>query len=250
MKHVVIGGGNLGIDIMRYGMSHTTDSFKLFTASNGFRYPCSIDPILDEIPDHVWVTIGAGSVEGAVKNFNPYADLHIRLVMELAQASTSYTLHVFSSDYTSEPLKSLYAYSKYSMEKLLQILDRPKTNIYRVGSLYGQHKAAQTFPHKLLKNYPKPCDVVVPENEVVPTPTDWIAKEVLSNVRTKKTQYYNVLPSGITNIVEWAKLILGPEYNVYSSGMDDSRPSTVPFSYDLTDKKPEDWKVLWQNRSQ
>lgn len=254
-KHVVIGAGNLGQDLVGYGLTQTEDDFKLFTASKGFKYPCSIDPILDELPDHVWVTLGAGSVEGAQKNFKAYSDLHIRLIMELAQASTSYVLHVFSSDYVVDPLRSLYAYSKSVMENLLQILNRPRTNIYRVGSLYGEHKPALNFPNKLLKNFPKPCSLVLPENHVTPTPTDWLAEKLLNQVfqPLDKPRISNVLPEGSIEVHEWAKLILGPEYEIFTKGYDESRPSNVSLEYNLdTTGLPgptNNWKDLWDARN-
>lgn len=248
MKHVVIGGGNLGCDIVKYGRTNEMGRFKLFTASNGFRYPTSIDPILDELPDHVWLPIGAGSVEGAKKDFTTYADLHIRLVMELAQKLPSRVwLHTFSSNYVTSPTESLYSYSKYTMEGLLGILLRERTRIYRVQSLYGWDKPLKCFPFRLIKNHPKPDRITLPVNLVVPTPTQWLAEVLLHNLPllmdTKYHVDYNVAPEGAVPVFEWAQLILGNEYEVVANGIDTERPEQAKPGCDFM--KAPDWRELW-----
>jgi len=229
----------------------------------GFRYPTSVDGIVTEPWDHVWVTIGAGSVDEAIKDYTAFSDLHVRLVMELAQKLPSQIkLHVFSSDYVaneSEPGDpkiaveaplSLYAYSKLHMEQLLLKQNRPNTYIYRVGSLYGIRKPKNCFPYKLLKNNPDPCSLTIPLNKVTPTSTRWLATILLENYKhlpAKKTVVYHVAPKGNTHLHEWAQLILGKGYDVVPGGEDPNRPRVSELGCTLPDpyRFEETWKTLW-----
>jgi dTDP-4-dehydrorhamnose reductase len=250
-KHVIIGGGNLGLDLMAYGMSRQDADFKLFTASKGFRYPTSIDPILYERPDHVWVTAGAGSIEDAKKDFTPYVDLHIRLVMELAQAqpASPFVLHTFSTNYVVNPEASLYAFSKHCMENLLSILNRTHpTNVYRVESLYGFHKPLRCFPYKLIKNNPLPGEITLPSNQVTPTPTAWVAKMLLSNLKvlSESSGVYNLTPLGSLSVMEWGKMILGSSYCIGTKGWNKSRPAVSKLGCDIPGAEDEDWRDLWE----
>jgi hypothetical protein len=245
-KHVVVGGGNLGCDITKYGMSNNLGDFKLLTTSNDFKYPTSIEPILDEFPDHVWVAVGAGSVEGAKKNFAPYADLHIRLVMELAQKLPKSTwLHTFSTNYVNH--QSLYALSKKAMEDLLQVLDRLKTRTYQVQSLYGWHKPLKTFPFKIIKNYPHPGKITLPANMVTPTPTPWLAKVLLENLEiiteNPKYQKHCLTPVGSVTTYAWAQLVLGDNYEVLPGEIDPERPKGGHGRFTLF--PVETWQTLW-----
>lgn len=249
-KHVIVGGGNLGLDLYKEALTRGL-SAKLFSARNGFKYPTSINPIIDEGPAHVWLPVGAGSVEGAKKDFKSYADLHIRLVMEVAQASDFYYLHVFSSNYVADPKKSLYAYSKYAMEEFLNILGRPRTNIYRVQSLYGDHKPAHCFPYKLKKNNPTPKEITLPSNTVTPTPTSWLAQVLFDNLNTLKDipSVYNVMPEGSCSVMEWAKLILGDNYTFATKGYTDDRPRATITGCDIPGAINKHWKVLWDEKN-
>ena len=48
-RNVVIGMGNLGIDLVKELKFRNYD-VNFFTKSNGFKYPCSLNPVLDTIP--------------------------------------------------------------------------------------------------------------------------------------------------------------------------------------------------------
>lgn len=250
MKHVVIGGGNLGLDIMQHGWGRDNYELKVFTLKRGFKYPTSLDPVLDEMPDHVWVTAGAGSVDRAKLNFTPFADLHIRLVMELAQKLPDHTwLHTFSTNYATDST-SLYSISKRTMEELLESYGRKHSRVYRVQSLYGWHKPMKTFPYKLMKNHPQPGRLTLPPNEIVPTPTSWLAKTLLDNLdKLTKYPYHNVFslaPNDKTTACEWAQLILGDKYEVEPGDYDKDRPINTFSGCDILDNV-ETWRDLWDS---
>jgi hypothetical protein len=251
MKHVIIGNGNLGnalgVELLKRG--HT---IKVFSTSNGWRYPASLDPIYDELPDHVWVTVGAGSVEQAKGNFGPFADLHLKLPTELAQKlNNGVVLHTFSTDYAANKndIQSLYALSKDVMETALILINKPRTNIYRIGSLYGTHKPQKCFPYKLKKNSLK-NEITLPLNVIVPTPTDWLAKTLLNNLEKicddTTTKFYTVAPKESTTVAEWGSLIL--EREILGNVMDNSRPSYVSMECNLPIKETVSWLDLWKER--
>ncbi len=237
MRHAVLGAGNLGIDIATEIAKHSENSFQLFSKKHGFKYPCSLDSVLDYMPDHVWVTVGAGSVGEANKNYVPFVDLHIRLVMELAQQLPERTeLHVFSTDYIADEnkIQSLYALSKLHMEKSLYMLGRSNVHIYRVSNLYGLWKPQNCFPYKLKKRHPSPCTVTVPSNSLTPTPTDWLASVLVTRLMQRKskmpddvkmlTASYNAAPFGRMTIKEWASYILDSRYEIIEGEEDKERP--------------------------
>ena len=254
MRHAILGNGNLGnsLAIKLLKNEHTV---KVFSTSNGLKYPNSLVPLYDFIPDHVWVTIGAGSVEQAIANYLPFIDLHIRLPIELAQTLNSHiTLHTFSTDYVIDnPVKSLYALSKLTMEQTLTLINRPKTYIYRVGSLYGTYKPHKSFPYKLKKAWiEKAGDIKLPLNKVTPTPTDWLADILIENLEKHEAtnnplhRIYNVAPLGCCSIKEWGELILNKK--VEPKDFDTSRPENSNIGCNLPIHTDLSWLDLWKER--
>jgi len=234
MKHAVIGGGNLGLDIMKYGLAHNLGEFELFTSSNGWHYDRHnrlIRAIQDYEPDHIWVTVGAGSVEGAKKDLTSYIDLHLRLPADLLQnMPAKTTLHFFSTNYVFKKHLSLYAQTKAAMEDLVHTANRPNTFVYRVESLYGTHCPEKTFPGKFLARNPKPCTVTLPANLVAPTPTAWLA-EVLLLPKSDPHPFHNVAPYGGVPVSEWAKAVVDDSrYEILKGDLDPERPEGISFN--------------------
>lgn len=260
MRHVIIGNGNLGYSLAKHLMIDEKNSIKILTASNGWKYPTSLQSIHDFTPDHVWVTVGAGSVEQAKKNYNTFIDLHVRLPVELAQTlNPSTVLHLFSSDYIHNPY-NLYALSKLYMEDSIRIIKRPKTFIYRVGSLYGTYKPQNCFPYKLKKNSLKNNEIKLPVNPISPTPTDWLAKTALEFSAEFVNTWIDVSNVVITSLfphmwttccspLKWGEIILG--YPIESSGVDSQRPNDAgiyctPYTswLDLWKERESEWQEI------
>ena len=247
MRHLVLGNGNLGNSLANELLKKYPDVM-ILTASNGWRYPDrGLTAIYDFYPDHIWVTCGAGSVEQAKVSYIPFTDLHIRLPIELTQKTNTRTsLHFFSTDYVldNEPQQSLYALSKQHMEAAIKIIKRPKTYVYRVGSLYGTYKPNQCFPYKLKKNSLKNT-IKLPDNRVIPTPTDWLAKVLINNLEhlPYETKNYHVAPQSDCSVRVWGEKILGVP--IESNDLDLSRPllTTRP-----TITTQETWLDLWNER--
>jgi len=261
MRHVVIGNGNLG-NALASDLLKQNHNVKVLSTSNGWKYPTNLQALYDFTPDHVWVTVGAGSVEQAKQNYLPFIDLHIRLPLELAQnLNKSVYLHTFSTDYALDaPIKSLYALSKVTMEEALKLTARPNTYIYRVGSLYGTHKPHKCFPYKIKKNSLKNEEVYLPVNCVTPTPTDWLAKILIENLEylpENDSDLYNVAPQDNCTIWEWGKLILKMDIKTWEKP-DLDRPLNSNIRCNLPGLKlnPElfktvcskSWLTLWHER--
>jgi dTDP-4-dehydrorhamnose reductase len=243
MRHAILGNGNLG-NALAKEIIKKGEEFKIFSTTTSWKYPSSdLTPIHDFIPDHVWVTVGAGSVEQALSDYRPFADLHIRLPLELAQTLNSHvTLHLFSTDYCEVDPQSLYALSKKHMEDLIVMLGREKTFIYRVGSLYGTFKPQKCFPYKLKRNFVAGKVTKLPTNFICPTPVDWLAEELLSGAWDEELCTVRVKPNGMTTVLEWGEMIL--ERKLEAATADLTRPVSV---VDVEMPTPS-WLELWRAR--
>ena len=245
MRHAILGNGNLGNAIAKKLVSRNID-FHVFSTMSGWKYPASgIQEICDYCPDHVWCTVGAGSVEQAVANYIPFADLHVRLPMELVQGlNDRVSLHFFSTDYCCVQPQSLYALSKFHMEQLVTMTRRPKTYVYRVGSLYGNHKLKNTFPYKLKANAAAGRQISLPTNCISPTPVDWLADTLLTMLDHEyaSNKPFLIHPDTCCTVKEWGELIL--KRDVEAREPDTSRPldCTHLFAHRPT------WKELWLER--
>lgn len=230
MKHAIIGGGNLGLDIKEFGDTNNLGQFKIFSNSTGYVYPNGGLLLgLDHYqPDHIWVTIGAGSVEGAKKDIKKYISLHLTLPMELIQHfDDKVHIHLFSSDYVSHPYQSLYAMSKHSMELFVLTARRDNTHVYRVSNLYGTHKPETTFPGKLLRYNPDPRKITLPTNLMMPTPTAWLAKVLLHSCNSidSESRIYDLVPGEGKSVHKWAaKIFDDRRYYTVAGGLDPERP--------------------------
>jgi len=249
MRHAILGNGNLGNALVKELIKNNME-FKIFSTTTGWKYPASdLTKIHDYVPDHVWVTTGAGSVEQSHTDYRPFVDLHIRLPLELAQTlNSSVHLHLFSTDYCSVTPQSLYALSKQHMEDDIIMLQRPKTFIYRVGSLYGTFKPQKCFPYKLKRNYAAGKKITLPPNCVCPTPVDWLAAEILKPLAVGMPFMpcsfpMTVSPKGCTTTKEWGELILGRE--VEEAPLDTSRPMDCPH---FNKANVPTWLELWKER--
>jgi hypothetical protein len=167
--HVVLGAGNLGCDIMSSLMRRELPCILFSTTVNNWKYPCSIKPILDKNPKHIWVCVGDSS-----PMLNAW-DVNVRLAIELIEAADKYTfLHFFSAmQLLDERLLSI----KKQMETVIESSQRPNTNIYRVSHLYGKWKPKKGLPHKILSGQVKRDGIK--DKMICPTATDWLSEQVI-----------------------------------------------------------------------
>lgn len=257
--HVVIGKGNLGLDL-KLAVESRGGSCHVFTPSEGFDLLKSIPLILALQPDYVWVTAGAGSVEFCKKNPGKAFDTHLLLPIDLIEAMPeNCKVGLFSTDYiadendmtnpnkmTSKP-KSIYALTKMAMESCVKIMARPNVSVFRVSSLYGVHFPLKTFPGKLLERYPNPCEVALPQNVISPTSTEWIAEAIIGSLpilfSAVGPMFYNCAANGGTTVMNFGRKVLGDGYILQSKGMDWERPaySSIGCSFMLAPT----WEQMW-----
>lgn len=233
MKHLILGAGNLGLDLKQSLELNTISEVHLISKSNGYEIGNAkvLEEVLNRIdPDVVWYCVGGGSVEEA-KQGHPLSENSWRfnlnvptLLNELVKPNVK--LIVFSSDYVADEkqpkstfvrgkIRSVYARLKSLMEQKIIYSGRPGTSIIRVGSLYGRHKPEKTFPGKVLNRFAEGSDVLkFPVNMVVPTPTEWLANTLVARM---EELFYNskhcpaiehCAPSGGVSVKDWAKFVL------------------------------------------
>lgn len=261
MKHLILGDGNLGRDINKQ-LTRIGEEVHTLSRSHDWSYPRNESQIeLFNKYDVFWVTVGAGSIEGAKKDFSKYCDLHIRLPMHILQTVESHKrVYLFSTDYlqNSSPNKNLYTLSKLMMEESVRMLDRGNCSIYRVGSLYGTHKPLSTFPGKCYLNNKNKSKLTLPRNIVIPTPTDWLADKLVSEwLKTKNHNYStkvcHLAPSGQTTVADWGDSLFKGD-KLIDTFFDRSRPKRPVYykpgvlSMVQSDESKEGWFSLWMTR--
>lgn len=257
MKHVVLGLGNLGFDLMRTIHQAGDDGECLSRNSRfplRFNYPeDGIDVIAEHRPDVVWCTVGAGSVAQAKENFWPFIQSHVELPLKLiSHLPKSTRIVLFSTDYvadeknpkehacTGKP-RSLYAFSKLWMEQMVVALDPVNVRIVRVGSLYGSFKPQACFPGKVLANRP----TALPTNFVTPTGTFWLSEFLLNNLDALFLRKYivqHVAPKGNIRMCDWGREILGSE--IEEKDLDIERPAISELGCSINVDVPH-WRSVW-----
>ncbi len=266
-KHIIIGKGNLGLDLQS-ALDKAGHDARLFTRSgngaNGWEWPECAPMFLSEHKDTecVWVAAGGASVSHCEDVWSlPEAteslfELPVGLALELP---ARIRLVLFSTDYAIEEVdpaparhtqapRSIYAVIKIAMEQAIWSTRRPQTTIVRVGSLYGSHFPERTFPGKLAINNPHPGEVQVPRNFITPTPTWWIAEKMVASYEQlfgpfPRTEH--LAPRKGCTLMEWAQAVLGPGYKVKSGPYDERRPrfSQIGMSFSSDSRT---WLDLWR----
>ena len=229
MKHVVLGNGNLAQSLIQEIKAGGECEINHFHRGIGFDYPrCEFFDIhnfgMDDNPKDwiVWNTIGAGSIPEADKNFQPSMIAHLGLAAELDQTLPEGTTVInFSTDYASRPRLSRYAFSKSIMEEYVKDFARKEVYCVRVANLYGKHRPKSTLPYKLLANQEKITSL--PDNIIHPTPTEWLAKKLLSIKWEEQSQIFNLAPRKGMSVQQFGEILF--KKDIQSSGIDDKRPT-------------------------
>lgn len=252
MKHLILGAGNLGLDLF-LTLSKTKDHLPVvMSKSNGLdvlNFKHLMRHITDNSYDCVWYAIGGGSIQESKDDYNKAHYLNCTLPIYLADSLPENTkLVVFSTDYVASESewnnpkrsvfqpRSLYAQSKLECETYIKHSSRPNTCIARVTSLYGVHKPDKTFPGKILKNFAfNENQISLPENHVTPTPTPWLAKVLLRGMdqlfSPTKTLVHHVAPNGSVSVNDWAKFVLeGIKSHYYFTDQEHYDEERPPFS--------------------
>lgn len=259
--HVVIGKGKLGVALTE-SLTRKGEEVRMFSQSTGFSYPnpVGIKPVLELNPDYVWCCVGAGSVNECAQNYNRAMLLHVCLPTDLLRLCVPKTKVVlFSTDYVAdemEPwnpkafnpnLKSLYALSKFTMEQHFNWMARKNATCVRVGNLYSsRYFPEKSFPMKAIQNSAGKVAVHFPENEVTPTPVEWLAQYLCDHLKELFAfgpMIHHVAPDHSISVLNWARSFIPQKIELLSSGIDPNRPHYSALGCSLG--KVPTWSDLW-----
>lgn len=235
-KHLILGQGNLGIDLAHQLNGHQLPSW---------RFPKDgMEAVLAERADYVWCAVGGGSVDWATQNPMVALDALLTLpiaLMDLLPAKTK--LILFSSDYAaseehpSDPnrgttgFKSLYAQFKRTMEVRATIVRPENTRVIRICSLYGKHRPEKNLATKILWSYANNnCSPIsLPTNFITPTSTEWLSMYLRANLTKlfrSKDVMHHCAPHGNLTIADFGRKVLGKHHYVSEREPDSRRPRT------------------------
>jgi dTDP-4-dehydrorhamnose reductase len=232
MKHLILGAGNLGKDLLLELNKIEGACPEILSQSRGvgFNDYCVLfEEIRKRKPSYIWVAVGGGSVPEAKLGTETHP--RSRYLNEILPGTLnedvpeSCKVIFFSTDYVadeenpSDPkqhataFKSEYAKQKFNMERWILGQNKKNRAIVRVTSLYGVHKPEKTFPGKVLKNFVDPNKKIhFPQNKVTPTPTRWLASVLSQNVdklfNESGSSIHHCAPKGNLPVREWAMLVL------------------------------------------
>lgn len=264
-NHLVLGGGNLGHDLFRtLGVINRGDTAR-FDSCKKWRYPKqSAAELYADKYDVIWCTVGAGSIGEALDNPVRAIDLHVRLAEDLLENYPLAQIIFFSSDYVShgdenphyQDPRSFYAETKKWLEDIVwrDYSERaPGMNhatAIRVTSLYGNHRPERTLAGRLRENHPNPpMTVKAPINRITPTPTWWLAEALAKSYRelmhNPDGPIYNAAPEGNVSVVNFARIVLGLDYEYQLTELDEDRPEKCEIGCTLPGIKAPGWDDLW-----
>lgn len=249
MRHAVIGAGNLGLDIFNE-LNYRGEQAAIFSAGNGFDVT-DLDTVTKLLRrrapfDVVWYCVGGASVKRSEAEPELSQLLHVGVPGWIMQQAPAQTRLVFFSsdavadeDQPSNPYafsvlpRSAFAVFKLALERLvLEDFRRPRTAVVRVGSLFGNYKATECFPGKMIARFgfDHLTTMRIPSNLVTPTPTLWAASLLVDEARRGALFHdgrplaHHCAPDGNLSLWDWATFIL--------DGLRDSRDFCRDVYYD------------------
>lgn len=253
MKHLIIGKGNLGMDIgimLRDHLGIDSGDVTYMSKSAGFQYKEHIAPVAEMDFTHLWIAAGGVSVGEAKLDLKQAVETLYDMPMAfLRQMKKEVYITVFSSDYAYDPERSMYGKVKRLFHDEVIDMNRPRTCMVGVSSLYGKWYPQRSFPGKILKGALGQTEMRFPTNKVTPTPTDFVALNLVNDLALNYSEnglkFLNMCPNGSISTYGWAQLILQDFIPVLPSGMDPERPEVSHFA---NDKCKFSWSDLWKIR--
>lgn len=267
MKHIILGSGNLGMDLFhelglnknnRTAIYSRSTEMKATVEGGKLKGDVNEYDIANSKPDVVWCTFGNGgpcnNPMHSIEQFELLHNFPLRLAKALQEFSPHTKLVLFSTHYLNEKgsaEKSLYAMAKRSMEMSMASFKNVIT--YRVGSLYGVHKPATTLPGKIYSKFlDGQTTFLASLNMVTPTPTEWLAKVLVE--QESWMQDHSVMsigPSGYMTIHQWINEILemvpNAQFKVIPNGVDSTYPVMSISHCENTPHASHLWSQYGQN---
>lgn len=204
-------------------------------------------------PDFIWCCAGTGGPTKDHEQVMKQIDTNLGLTSELLDAfnKTTVKLCFFSTHYLNQdPHGSLSTYSatKRDMEKMCGGF--PNAYIFRVGSLYGTHLPGRTFPGKIVPKLMRLDPLILPQNHVSPTPTEWLAEQLLWRF-DPATKLQVISPSGSFSVYDWGVMVSDSlaRGNIKKGILDESYPyHSQGMTYGCTNEADDCWR-LWNRYS-
>jgi len=270
MKHLILGAGNLGLDLQHEIETKELGDVETQSLSTGLDVTNTeqLKKLISETEaDYIWYCVGFGSVEQVKKEREKAIAIHLRAPHTIMNMAPYWSKIIFfSSDHVADeahpdradlisPIhRSEFAKIKSHFEILTNNFGRANTAVVRIGSLYGLHKPLETFPGRILRTFgPNPdLKIRLPQNLVTPTPTLWLASVLLSNLDSlfneDRPLTHHCAPSGNVSVWDWATFVLQglrePSAFTREKFIDQSRPelSALDCSFLQTNWH---WNELW-----
>lgn len=228
LRHMVIGAGNLGLDIFSH-LQAMGEIAGIFTLSTGYDVT-NLEELARSIAvgyfDVIWYCVGHGGVEMTKQNPGLARMINITVPSVILKAAPEECgVILFSSDHVADPAQphmpylrretplSEFGRLKLDMERMAMGSGRAYTAIVRVGSLYGTYKPSTTFPGRMIERFGFDYErtIRIPSNLVTPTPTMWVAAMLYQNLAMllgPRPQTHHCAPVGSLALWDWATFIL------------------------------------------
>lgn len=255
MKHIIVGNGNLGLEIgialaNQRGVSE--DDVMYINTKSDFDAYRDIPKLCKKFNiECVWIAAGGMSVSQVKQDFTKGYETFVEmptLWMDLLPQPIN--LILFTSDYAYEPNLSKYAELKALMDMKVSEKNRPNTCLVQVCSLYGRIYPEKCFPGRIITAAKEQETIALPLNKVSPTPCDYVAENLVRSFPKifdhSQSMRLNMAPKGSISTFGWGQLILQNHRNVVPSGYDNERPR---ISHLDNYACPYTWIQLWNQRS-
>lgn len=226
MKHLILGAGNLGMDLHRALtrekvkvdiLSRSVSSVRglKLDVEHGTTPTGKATATLGELAfmdyDVIWNTLGnCGPSDDPVRGVEQM-DLHYKFPVLLRRACPKARLILFSTHYLNHDphgMRSAYALSKLAMERAFE--NDKLAFVARVGSLYGKQKPMSCLPGKIVAQLLSGHQEIAraAENRVSPTPTAWLARYLLALQPWKDHGLRNLAPAKMLPVRVWIERII------------------------------------------
>lgn len=227
-KHLVIGLGNLGMDIFNALKLQGNEVSALAPKEIHKRPSWTEVAKAASLYDFVWYCIGGGSIEETKRHPIIMERIHVMIPYQISMwLKEDARLILFSSDYALDSSLSTYAKLKSKMEK--QFNNHDNVIIFRVNCLYGFHQPEKSIFWKLLKSrYLNLDHFSISDIMVSPTNTKTLARflcqsQILQNYKTPLNVWGNQY-----SLSYIAKFLLGINDANIRTKEDSERPKKLP----------------------
>lgn len=228
MNVLILGDSNLARDL--YQTFHPISHWCGFVSRSHQNYDARFKQTQ---PDLIFNTIGGNLLTPKQELW----EININENRILRQTYPKAKIVAFSSNAALEPSRTNFARIKFELEREGESLG---IHVIRVCNLYGVHRVLRCFPWKLLRNDKDSPIYSLPVNNIIPTPTDWLAKEIHKRLDSLPK---SIAPQGMTTTFMWGREIL--PHKIEPGDIDPLRPG-FPILTDPESK--ETWQELWNQR--